>query len=163
MALTTVISWKTGGMPLGQITENAQKKWVEAQEHSVKVQHFAGEPTGLDPCYILAPGPRSPEALALSRDKALAYVNTARAALGHEALDELPRGHRAVPSDCVLARAIPGIEGIGGSVTFRHEGDAEKVAAAWAITRQGKVMNTPAVLVRFISEFDHALHPALFA
>lgn len=98
-----------------------------------------------------------------ARSKALAYVNTARAALGHKPLKRLPSGQPGSNQECVLARALPGCTGVGSHISFECPGMATTVATTWATNVSGHSVRTPDALIEFIHHFDHKHYRDLVA
>lgn len=107
------------------------------------------------------------ESVTAGKSKALAYVNTARVALGANPLDELPKGVPGNSGNCVLARALPGCRGVSNYIVFATIEAAAIVRDVWAMERNvvgnPKSVSTPVVLRDFMMLFDAGMIPELVA
>lgn len=102
-------------------------------------------------------------------EQVLGLVNSARAALGEEPLESLPRGRRGSSSDCVLARSLS--MSFGNRSAWATTGShrrrrlaASALAAAWEV-RPGRVnrraVALPGTLREFVTRFDAGDYPEL--
>lgn len=99
----------------------------------------------------------------------LGLVNSARAAMGREPLESLPRGRRGSSSDCVLARSLSMSFGnrsawaIEGRRRQRREA-ALVLARAWQVHAgviNRRSVQLPETLRDFVSGFDAGDFPEL--
>lgn len=170
--------WKEGGMPLGVIDVD-QSAPVNKPEYAgvhayvksnVKAPSFAESNDKYVHEYtcvysaapVVAPTPPTERQRRVVKDKALAYVNVARTALGCRPLFDLPSGQVGNAADCVIARAIPGAMRVGGTITFDSTRTAKIVGHAWGVAGgKGGTIGTPDALCMFINAFDHGCYPEL--
>ena len=99
----------------------------------------------------------------------LGLVNSARAAMGKEPLDSLPRGRRGSSSDCVLARSLEMSFGnrsawaVAGPRRERREA-AVVLARAWQVHAgvvNRRSVQLPETLRDFVGDFDSGDFPEL--
>lgn len=102
-------------------------------------------------------------------EQVLGLVNSARAALGEEPLESLPRGRRGSSSDCVLARSLTmsfGNRSAWATIGSRRRRRlaATALAAAWEV-RPARVnrraVALPETLREFVIGFDAGDYPEL--
>jgi hypothetical protein len=92
----------------------------------------------------------------------LKQVNKARVALGLTMLQRLPKGHQGSLSLCPLAVAMGKKCTVDeGVLEFRNEDYARKVAGAWHVSRNARVLDTPRNMARFVEDFDSGEYPEL--
>jgi hypothetical protein len=140
--------WKNDGFPLGQYQAAASK----SEAVMTVPQH------GYAYAFSSLPAPptkRKYDNAWTARSKALAYVNTARAALGHEPISRLPIGDVGNSEHCVLGRALPGSTRVGTTISFATPEMAAAVGGAWAAPVAGCGIETPEALRAFIHHFDN--------
>lgn len=163
MALTTI------AMPLPDEGLKAAEAhlteyWsVKVAEAGMSKSAWASGLTVSSPVVIIGPQRRSRSHPRIAREKTLAYVNTARAAVDYPPMKRLPPGIRGDANRCVLARALPGCGSVSGqTVTFRSPEIAKRVARAWATPYGGGVhVAVPYVLTEFVLHFDNGAYPDL--
>lgn len=108
--------------------------------------------------------PLTPDSI---RDKTLAYVNTARNAMGMDTLEDLPKGKLGNAQQCVIARALPDVQGVGTHIVFKNKETAAVVAQTWAAPvhfagdKSQAVVTLPHVLRWFVNCFDNGHYPDL--
>lgn len=102
-------------------------------------------------------------------EQVLGLVNSARAALGEEPLESLPRGRRGSSSDCVLARSLGMSFGNRSAWAMtgplrRRRLAAAALAEAWDV-RPGRLnrraVALPGELREFVTRFDAGDYPEL--
>lgn len=137
------------------------KSLDETHFHSKMLLQAAHEKMLFYGSVTVLPPKTSPD---LAREKALAYVSEARAAVGAKRLTKLPRGRISQGNECVLARALPYCSFVSGGVALFHDATvAAKVAQAWATTAYGSEVTTPEALRDFVCHFDNRQYEDLIA
>src|SRR5580698_7702926 len=101
--------------------------------------------------------------MAVELNKVLECVNKARAALGKDPLDKMPKGYIGSATLCPIAQAFDcEATACDMLVTFEDTEDAKKVAKAWSrrCNKYGEI-GVPIIIRQFIDEFDERLFPEL--